>query len=77
MFLNKAHELEIGGTDSSTDTSVFEHPIGIVVLNSTVDVLSLPPTDHGKHAYLVLAGCTVIQAPVWGQHVFRQFASPY
>lgn len=29
---------------------------------------SLPPTDHGKDAYLVLAGCTLIQAPVWGKH---------
>jgi hypothetical protein len=28
----------------------------------------LPPTDHGKDAYLVLAGCTLIQAPVWGKH---------
>lgn len=27
----------------------------------------LPPTDHGKDAYLVLAGCSLIQAPVWGK----------
>lgn len=30
------------------------------------EVSSLPPTDHGKPAYFVLAGCTLIQAPVWG-----------
>ncbi|KAH7135727.1 major facilitator superfamily domain-containing protein [Dendryphion nanum] len=27
---------------------------------------SLPPTDTGKAAWLVLAGCSLIQAPVWG-----------
>jgi hypothetical protein len=79
MYWSKALELEIvgGANDSSTDTSVFEHNINTPVLNSVVDVLPLPPTDHGKHAYLVLAGCTFIQAPVWGQHMFRQFAPPY
>lgn len=32
-----------------------------------IEIPQLPPTDHGKQAYLVLAGCTLIQAPVWGQ----------
>lgn len=27
---------------------------------------ALPPTDRGRAAWLVLAGCSVIQAPVWG-----------
>ncbi|RFU28808.1 hypothetical protein B7463_g7507, partial [Scytalidium lignicola] len=31
-----------------------------------VEVRSLPPADRGRQAYLVLAGCTLIQAPVWG-----------
>ncbi|OCK80382.1 hypothetical protein K432DRAFT_382278 [Lepidopterella palustris CBS 459.81] len=26
----------------------------------------LPPADGGKAAWLVLAGCSLIQAPVWG-----------
>ncbi|KAN0093789.1 MFS general substrate transporter [Hyaloscypha variabilis] len=30
---------------------------------------SLPPADHGRQAYLVLAGCTLIQAPVWGYSI--------
>jgi len=30
---------------------------------------SLPPADHGKQAYLVLLGCTLIQAPIWGKHI--------
>lgn len=28
---------------------------------------TLPPTDHGRAAYLVLAGCAIMQAPVWGE----------
>lgn len=32
-----------------------------------VESVSLPPTDHGKQAYLVLLGCTMIQAPIWGK----------
>ncbi|RDW82711.1 MFS general substrate transporter-9 [Coleophoma cylindrospora] len=31
-----------------------------------VETRALPPADRGKEAYLVLAGCTIIQAPVWG-----------
>ncbi len=75
MFPTKAHGVEsVGSTsDSSTDTSVFEKPIEKAILNPADDVPSLPPTDHGSQAYLVLAGCTFIQAPVWGQHIFRQF----
>jgi hypothetical protein len=32
-----------------------------------MEIQQLPPTDHGKQAYLVLAACTLIQVPVWGQ----------
>jgi len=28
---------------------------------------SLPPTDGGKDAWLVLAGCTILEALVWGE----------
>jgi hypothetical protein len=27
---------------------------------------SLPPTDHGKDAYLTLMCCTLAQLPIWG-----------
>jgi len=36
------------------------------------EMRSLPPTDHGRDAYLVLVGCTIIQAPVWGEQVALQ-----
>lgn len=39
-----------------------------------IEMRSLPPTDHGKQAYLVLAGCTLIQAPVWGTHLLYNFS---
>lgn len=41
--------------------STFEEPV------TETEISSLPPTDHGKAAYMVLAGCTLIQAPVWGK----------
>lgn len=31
-----------------------------------IEQVSLPPTDRGKNAWLVLAGCSLIQIPVWG-----------
>jgi len=35
-------------------------------MNMEIEQPPLPPTDTGKAAWLVLAGCTLIQAPVWG-----------
>jgi hypothetical protein len=32
-----------------------------------IETDALPPTDHGKQAYLVLAASTLIQAPIWGK----------
>jgi hypothetical protein len=50
--------------------STAQNEIDIVVADSEptaeIEIPSLPPTDHGRDAYLVLLGCTVIQAPVWG-----------
>lgn len=31
-----------------------------------IEQVSLPPMDRGKEAWLVLAGCSLIQIPVWG-----------
>ncbi|KAF4968614.1 hypothetical protein FSARC_4038 [Fusarium sarcochroum] len=31
--------------------------------------ISLPPTDHGKDAYLALMCCTMAQVPIWGYSV--------
>lgn len=29
----------------------------------------VPPTDRGKHAYLFLAACFVLEALIWGMYV--------
>ena len=31
-----------------------------------IEQVSLPPTDRGRDAWLVPAGCSLIQIPVWG-----------
>lgn len=36
------------------------------VENGLQDVEALPPVDGGKDAWLVLAGCFVLEALVWG-----------
>ncbi|KAJ6441455.1 MFS monocarboxylate transporter [Purpureocillium lavendulum] len=46
-----------GDDDGSTDTTSVEQGD------------SLPPTDHGRGAYLALACCTIAQAPIWGYSV--------
>ena len=43
----------------------------------TADGRPIPPPDHGRAAYLVLAACSLVQAPVWGYSlafgVFREY----
>jgi hypothetical protein len=75
MASSNAHELQSIGSRHSNATSRFEDAGEAANFNPEVDSRSLPPTDHGKQAYLVLAGCTLIQAPVWGQHVSSQLTT--
>jgi hypothetical protein len=77
MASSNAHELQTLGSRHSNATSRFGDAGEVANFNSEIDSRSLPPTDHGKQAYLVLAGCTLIQAPVWGQHVSNQLAASY
>jgi hypothetical protein len=60
------HELHGMGRRQSIATSVPEGAGEAEGIHSEVDMRALPPTDHGKQAYLILTGCTLIQAPVWG-----------
>lgn len=62
-------ELEtIGSNNSDLPSRQHEgHPsVAISASPAEIEQTSLPPTDHGKQAYLVLLGCTLIQAPIWG-----------
>lgn len=36
-----------------------------------IEQASLPPADRGKQAWLVLAGCSLIQIPVWGESLVK------
>ena len=40
--------------------------IALSSLPAEIEQATLNPTDHGRDAYLVLLGCTLIQAPIWG-----------
>lgn len=37
-----------------------------VTAPTEIEQVELPPTDTGRAAWLVLAGCSLIQLPVWG-----------
>jgi hypothetical protein len=41
------------------------------VMPFEVEVASFPPPDTGRQAWLILAGCSVIQAPVWRMPTIR------
>jgi hypothetical protein len=66
-----SHELQnISGRQSATGSGADDAELNSMHEDSPaeIEMRSLPPTDYGKQAYLVLAGCTLIQAPVWGGH---------
>jgi hypothetical protein len=48
------------GRDTANHTPEEQEMVG------EIEQVSLPPTDRGKEAWLVLAGCSLIQIPVWG-----------
>lgn len=65
-----AHELRnIGSGASLARPGEAEAAPREITSPAEIELRSLPPTDHGKQAYLVLAGCTLIQAPVWGEQL--------
>lgn len=71
MAPTNSHELRTVGSRALTSRPD-EDMISINQSDIEVEMPPLPPTDHGKQAYLVLAGCTLIQAPIWGQYDFNQ-----
>ena len=51
---------------STTPTSISNQSPYEDQNSAEIEQPPLEPTDTGKAAWLVLAGCTVIQLPVWG-----------
>lgn len=60
------HELQDLAGESPTFADN-RNPVPVQAWPTEIESALLPPTDHGKHAYLYLVGCTLIQAPVWGR----------
>ena len=52
---------ELSTARSNGEELAWQDPI-----TTEIEQPPLPPTDTGREAWLVLAGCTVIQLPVWG-----------
>lgn len=61
-----SHELHTMG-DNSITSNAASNIDDDEAQNHEIEFDSLPPTDRGKAAYLVLLGCTVLQAPIWGR----------
>ncbi|KAI9758602.1 MAG: hypothetical protein M4579_002978 [Chaenotheca gracillima] len=64
--LSRAVDGGHGARSTSQHSSRTHHTDETSVSTSEVEQPSLPPVDGGKAAWLVLAGCCLIQAPVWG-----------
>lgn len=56
-------DIELHSAPSSGRVSI---PDSHEAQSTEIEQTPLPPTDTGKAAWLVLAGCSLIQAPVWG-----------
>ena len=65
-------DIELTASENTTSTATDHESRSMTddsssgVSQESIEQAYLPPTDHGKAAWLVLAGCSVIQAPVWG-----------
>ncbi|KAF2116347.1 major facilitator superfamily domain-containing protein [Lophiotrema nucula] len=70
-------ELEnVGSVHSFDREATWDNPT-----NTEIEQPPLPPPDTGKAAWLVLAGCSLIQIPVWGYSVsfgvFQEYYSSH
>jgi len=59
-------EIELGRLHNSSRGNANSHRTQQQVTTDEIEHTMLPPTDRGKEAWLVLAGCSLIQIPVWG-----------
>jgi hypothetical protein len=59
-------DIELERMSSTTGASAPSHATEQQGIAEEIEQVSLPPTDRGKAAWLVLAGCSLIQIPVWG-----------
>jgi hypothetical protein len=46
-----------------------ESPAEAWRLSQEIEQPELPPTDHGKGAWMALLGCVLAQVPIWGKQL--------
>lgn len=59
-------ELDLDQLRSFSREDAASHATQQQITTDEIEQVTLPPTDRGKEAWLVLAGCSLIQIPVWG-----------
>ncbi|KAF9700378.1 hypothetical protein EKO04_001509 [Ascochyta lentis] len=59
-------DIELDRMSGSICTVATTHATEQQEMVEEIEQVPLPPTDRGKEAWLVLAGCSLVQIPVWG-----------
>lgn len=60
----RVSELEDAASTREGDADEFS----LVQLHHRLELECLPPVDQGKHAYLFLLACFILEALIWGQY---------
>jgi hypothetical protein len=62
--VQQSNQIELGSLQHPDSPSERNHQS-----NDTNDGFSLPPTDGGKHAWLMLFSCFMLEALIWGMRL--------
>lgn len=61
----RVSELEDAASTRTGDADEFS----LVQLHHRLELECLPPVDQGKHAYLFLLACFILEALIWGEYI--------
>lgn len=64
------HDIELSAPTDTIRPPIDQVSSVTVESPNGIEQPSLPPADQGRDAWLALAGCSFIQAPVWGMPEF-------
>lgn len=68
----RVSELEDAASTREGDADEFS----LVQLHHRLELECLPPVDQGKHAYLFLLACFILEALIWGKHTPTLYRVP-
>lgn len=68
----RVSELEDAASTREGDADEFS----LVQLHHRLELECLPPVDQGKHAYLFLLACFILEALIWGEYTPILFWMP-